>query len=250
MKDQSSEVLEKATMQLNSDLILIVRHTSACANISTGGDENRIVALLNETRIRIEKIGEHMEMWFNETQKHLWPRLVIEEAKVAINISDLSPDTHDKTATKVYSAFHDRAKQNESYHVFAAPSGIQDEDFSVRPGKEGIYINITNIGGIDVHVFRYDYIKDLELETTVGADEWLKPNRAAIIDVIRSSISNTAAEVMRALSDHPVTRNMTPTQFRSAILFRNRVSKNETHIPIGWRAMYGEHVEYSEEGHH
>ncbi|GMS85804.1 hypothetical protein PENTCL1PPCAC_7979, partial [Pristionchus entomophagus] len=250
MNDQSSEALEKAMMQLTSDVLIITQMTVTCANISTGGDEQRMVTLLNETRTRIERIGGHMEMWFNEAQRHLWPILGIEEAKVAINISDISPAKYERTAAKIYSVFNDRAKQDESYHVFAAPSGIHEDDWAVRTGKEGIYYNITNIGGIDVHVFRYDYVKDLEIKTTVGADEWLKPNRAAIIDVIRSSISNTAAEVMRALSDHPVTRNMTPTQFRSAILFRNRVSKNETHIPIGWRAMYGEHVEYSEEGHH
>ncbi|GMS78719.1 hypothetical protein PENTCL1PPCAC_894, partial [Pristionchus entomophagus] len=161
------------------------------------------------------------------------PENGIEFAKRAIGLDSIPISANNETARKVQKAFEEHVSQSNIYQVLIVPASEMDIAWSVVTERSGIYTNITNFNGIDIHVFRF---KKSELsEKSANADRWFTDKQQAIQKRIKLNVLMDTSTVLSDLhSDSSIGPIYAENVFRSVILLKNKhTSDKKTEIPIG-----------------
>ncbi|KAF8358105.1 hypothetical protein PRIPAC_93100, partial [Pristionchus pacificus] len=106
-----------------------------------------------------------------------WPEIGIRTAK---NVID---NYSNETVSKIQKALEKQGPKTFAYQVIVLAHSLAGDSWSVATEQSGIahrngYTNITNINGLDVHIFRFNRTDDAERNSK--AEEWIQEKHDAL----------------------------------------------------------------------
>ncbi|GMS90103.1 hypothetical protein PENTCL1PPCAC_12278, partial [Pristionchus entomophagus] len=131
--------------------------------------------------LSLERTAHYIAKWTRNVQNISWPENGIEFAKRAIGFAPIptgDENAYNEIAQKVQKAFEEHVSKSYTFQVLVVPSSDTGISWSVATEGTGIYTNITDFNGIDIHIFRFD--KSEIKERIRNASKWMQEKRLAM----------------------------------------------------------------------
>ncbi|KAE9546958.1 hypothetical protein FO519_009830 [Halicephalobus sp. NKZ332] len=208
-----------AVQELTIDLVKTQLMTVACANVTTGGNEEIIQDIVEEATKTVEAIGKHVVLWVRKMQSLSWPEIGIQAAKYVLGFDPIPVTSFNESARKVREEFEKRGAESDSYQVLITDAKEMDTYWSVKTERPGIYARFTDFNGIDCHIFRYDQHGSGRAD---NATMWFEKKHDALWAGLKHAMySEYTSGVLVYLHQQivPIIQSQT---YRSAMLLRNK----------------------------